>query len=157
MNILRQLDADPLVLVISKSEVQTLNITPALETLSKLLSDRATALQYKGKVVLSVSGYDNDSRGLYEVPEVKKYMQLLDSRFPYWFFLLSMERGTLKLMAFCLCRTVNVRPGIASPNNMDMAQFMISHFTALNYLCSQLGLPDGFVETLSMKIDNYFS
>ncbi len=157
MNILKQLDADPLVVVISKSEIETLNITPALETLSKLLSDRGTALQYKGRVLLCVKGYDSDSRELYEVPEVKKYIQLLDSRFPYWFFFLSIERGALRLMAFCLCRTVNVKPGIASPNNMDMAQFMMNHFTALNCLCSQLGLPDAFVETLSMKIDNHFT
>jgi hypothetical protein len=79
MNILKQLDADPLVVVISKSEIETLNITPALETLSKLLSDRGTALQYKGRVLLCVKGYDSDSRELYEVPEVKKYIQLLDS------------------------------------------------------------------------------
>lgn len=157
MNMLGQLDADPLVVVISKSEVQSLNITPALETLSKLLSDRETALQYKGKVMLCFTGYDKDSRELYEVPEVKKYMGLLDSKFPFWFFFLSIERDALRLVAFCLCRTVNVRPGVASPNNMDMAQFMMNHFTALNYLCSQLGLPDGFIETLSMRIDNYFS
>ena len=47
-----------------------------------------------------ISGYDNDSRSLYEVPEVKRWIKMIHSRWPDWLFWLT--PGSLWLCMLCL-------------------------------------------------------
>lgn len=37
---------------------------------------------------LTISGYDDDSRELFEIPEVCRYLRGLDHEWPFWFFFL---------------------------------------------------------------------
>src|SRR4030095_4411771 len=105
--------------------------------LESVLYDAETVRMFRGRVDISFDGYDNDSRELYEIPEVRRYLATLDSKFSYWFYFLSTSNETLKMIALCLCRTRKITAGLAFPEPHDFQEFLIVHFDAVNRLFSR--------------------
>ena len=93
---------DGLDVVVSRQEVESLDITPALNVLRSLLYDAETVRMFRGRVGLSFHGYESDSRELYQIPEVRQYLASLDSQFPFWLYFLFMGNDMLKMIVFCL-------------------------------------------------------
>jgi len=79
---------EPLVIIISKDEVDSSNILPALEILKYLIDSPDLAKSYQENVNIAFHGYDNDPRELFEIPEVRNYVYKLDEIFPFWLFFL---------------------------------------------------------------------
>jgi hypothetical protein len=142
--------------VVSPQETLSLDIKPALKVLESVLYDGETVRMFQGRVNIAFDGYDNDSRELYEVPEVRQYLAALDSKFPYWFYFLSTANDTLKLIAFCFCRTRKIKTGLAFPEPHDFQGFMIVHFDALNRLFSCFQLDESINQEISGSIADYF-
>lgn len=92
---------NPLMIVVSKDEVLTGNIEPALGALKNLTATPEVARSYKEKVDIIFHGYDNHSEELFEIPEVRNYVYKLDEQFPFWLYFLSKEY--LGLQAILLC------------------------------------------------------
>ena len=59
--------------VVSRQEVELLDISPALNVLRSLLFDAETVRMFQGRVGLSFHGYDSDPRELNQIPEVRQY------------------------------------------------------------------------------------
>jgi hypothetical protein len=91
--------ADSLTYFASRDDVESCNINRALEFLVKLLEPRA-AQRFKRRLLFGVSGYDADSRELYQIPEVRSWMRELDLVFPYWFYFLVREPSTMEFVRF---------------------------------------------------------
>ena len=72
-------------IVIGKEQIETKDIKSVYSSLSVLLADQRTVLRFRNAVNLSIDGYNDDPRELFEIGEVRNYIQELDSRFPYWF------------------------------------------------------------------------
>lgn len=92
---------DPLIVVVSKNEVLSGDISPALSTLKKLIESPEVARSYREKVDIAFHGYDNNPNELFEIPEVRDYVYKLDEQFPFWLYFLS--KKYLGLQALLLC------------------------------------------------------
>ena len=143
-------------IVVSRQEAESLDIAPTLNVLESLLYDAETVRMFQGQVGLSFHGYDADPRELYQIPEVRQYLASLDSKFPYWFYFLSTDDETLKMIAFCLCRTREIDAGLAYPDPADMQAFFLSHIDALNQLFDRYSLVEAINEEISGLVANYF-
>ena len=142
--------------VVSRQEVESLDISPALNVLRLLLYDAETVRMFQGRVGLSFRGYESAPRELYQIPEVRQHLASLDSQFPYWLYFLSTDDDALKLIALCLCRTRAIDPGVAHPDPADMQTFLIGHFTAINQLFDRYHLDESISEEISGLVANYF-
>jgi len=91
----------PLLIVISKEEVQSGNIEPALSALKKLTESPEVAKSYVENVDIAFDGYNNYTEELFEIVEVRDYVFKLDDEFPYWLYFLSKKH--LGLQALLLC------------------------------------------------------
>jgi hypothetical protein len=147
---------DAVGVVVSRQETESLDITPALRVFQTLLYDAETVTMFRGKATIAFDGYDNDSRQLYEIPEVRRYLVELDSKFPYWFYFLSTRNDMLKMIACCLCRTRRIETGMAYPDPHDMQAFMVTHFDAINRLFDCFQLNESMNEEISVLIGEYF-
>lgn len=143
-------------IVVSRKETESLDIAPALKVLESLLYDAETVRMFQGQVDLSFHGYDTDPRELYQIPKVRQYLASLDSKFPYWFYFLSTDDDTLKMIAFCLCRTREVNTGIVYSDPGDMQAFLMDHFDAINRLFDRYSLDESISEEISGFIADYF-
>lgn len=125
-------------LMASKEEVEAGNIAGALASLQKLLKP-ANAWKFRGRLIFGIRGYDDDPRDLWEIEEVRSWMQKLDREFPYWlYFMDTGPSSTLSFIAFSLCRYEKVSGGKVIPPE-ELQRFLLSHFIAMNDLSRRLG------------------
>jgi len=93
---------DYLEVIISREEVEAKDFSKVLGVLKSLLATPEKAKQFKENVDLSFSGYDQDTRELFEIPEVRHFVFNLDEEFPLWLYFLT--KFGLGLQCLFLCR-----------------------------------------------------
>ena len=61
------------------------------------------------RYVLSVSGYDNDQRELYQIPEVVSFIKDLNSKLAFWlYFVNTGDKRFFSWMIACLCQAMSL-------------------------------------------------
>ena len=121
-----------------RREIEAGNIEPALERLTGL-QDRDTAMALRQGVYFIVDGYNDDPRELWEIPEVRHWIALLDARWPYWFFYLYPgHQSSLGFITFSLCPIVHTAKG-PDVENKAFGEFLNRHYEAMNRISEWLG------------------
>jgi len=67
-----------------------------------------------GSVIFMVTGYDNDSREIYQIPEFQKFICKANEATPCWMYFAAPESLWLQTVAFCVTKSAFVsgsRPG----------------------------------------------
>ena len=150
------LGVDRLNVVISREEVASIDTSSTVNTLSRVLVDRETVQRFRGRIEISFDGFDDDAREVYEIPEVRRFCVDLDKLFPYWFYFLSTDNETLKMIAFCLVPVTKIAPGFVRPSKLGLASFLASHFLAMNTLFENYGLEEEMNVEISDRVTEYF-
>jgi hypothetical protein len=140
--------------VIERDDIESGNIITALKLLNRVKASKKLIRRYKNKVHLSIHGYDNDSRGLCEIPEVRYWLRNLDREFPYWFYFLSKETDSLNFIIYTLCEYRIAEQGFVL-DKASLARFMLKHFVAMNRMCKEAGMSANEIELLSEQVINY--
>jgi hypothetical protein len=116
----------------------------------RLRLTREIASQCQGKVEFTFAGYDNDARELYEIPEVREYIALLDAALPDLLFFVRTEEPTYTLTTFVLCQAKvefvkNAPPSSGvkhvSVDPIAVMEFIERHCPALNEITEWLNMP----------------
>ena len=112
---------------------------------------------------ISFHGYDDDSRELYEIDEVRRYVPILISALPeLFFFVYTGERcHTLKTLALCLTE-VKIPSKMPNKNGQipvgfstdKIAEFLESHFPGLNKMTEWLSIPLEENKRISYEVAN---
>ena len=101
--------SDHIVLQISQRNIQdsdTSEYVTLLHGATGSLQSFEAAFQ---RYVLSVSGYDNDQRELYQIPEVVSFIKDLNSKLPFWlYFVNTGDKRFFSWMIACLCRAMSL-------------------------------------------------
>jgi hypothetical protein len=121
---------EPLVLDISRAEIDSLDVGPALRTLEGWTRTPADARACRGRVRLAVFGYAGEGRPLHEIEEMRDYAEGLLLAFPGWFFIADPRGGALPLLAACTCRAERVA-GTARLQRDDLRRFAAVHLESL--------------------------
>jgi hypothetical protein len=150
--------SEHLSLVISREEVESQNIGPALGVLKSLLASPEKARAYKEGVDVSFAGYDEDPRELFEIHEVRNYVFQLDDQFPFWLFFLSKFGLGLQCLFFCLMPPHLTAEAKARIIPERMARLLEDRwFPAMNHIAQYAGLRDVEVESLSERGVSYLT
>jgi hypothetical protein len=146
---------DSIHIVIGREQVESKDINSILISLSLLSKNKDTILRFRQAVILSIDGYDNDPRELFEIEEVRNYVKELDLRFPFWFYFLSLHTPALKMIALCQCRHEYIGKTVKNINNDDYKKFLESHFKALNSIFVKYGIDENLNAEMSSEILKY--
>lgn len=144
--------SEPIFLVFSREQIMEMDLQEPLQVLRQLAGNPEKAIAACGRISVVIDGYNADSRELFEIPEVRRYIQQLDALWPYWFFFLSQADDSIKVIESCLCDSIEVVPGVTS---VDIEQFnhcLTRHFSALNHYCESLNLPESRIEEISLGV-----
>lgn len=133
-------------LIISKEWIETKYLEEIDRTFKILLSD---PIKFEDKIIILIEGYNNDTRPIWEINEIREYFKTLDLLFPYWFYFLKKEKEAnyfgLKMIMLLLVptKTLNNNGEIATTefDIPEYGKFMMSHFHYLNELTDKLELP----------------
>jgi hypothetical protein len=97
----RLMDFDFVVLNFDRGDIEAGDTSDVMAVLKQLL-ERDAAIRFCEKVDLCCTGYESDSRELWEIPEVRAFVQRLDQQFPYWCYFLSRNGEGLLWLTYCL-------------------------------------------------------
>lgn len=103
------------------------------------------------RYVLSVSGYDNDQRELYQIPEVVRFIKDLNSKLLFWlYFVNTSDKRFFSWMIACLCRAMSLDQDdetIYADFNADAYNDLIEYqFSNIVKLMSGLGMGESIQE-----------
>ena len=149
-------DADLMVIMASREEIEEHDTDRILEVLNSLLETQNVRKNFS-KVEFCVSGYDFDARELCEIPEVKHWLKEVDRQWNYWFWFLNPYSLSLKFITFTLCQYSKVSPKELYLKPEDLRNFMFEHFHAMNIMFNKGLITEKENYLVSKKIEQYFS
>ncbi len=149
---LRKGVTDPVLLMISRRQVEQQDLASVLDGLKLFTATREDAWRYRGQMCLVVDGYNHDPRNLVDIPEVRSLLKGLGSEWPYWGFFFNQVDDSIKILGSCYC-------GVEFPGNgaavidMDLFHCFLNHaFVGMNALFDKHGFPESVLETMSVGL-----
>ncbi len=136
--------------IIDQEEVNALDASRPRAFFDRLRATKELAYQCQGKVEISFHGYDADPRELFEIEEVRRYIQLLDPVLPELFYFTRTDMPTDTLRTFAFCQTKIELPDGRSTRFITrqlvydtdkVGLFLERHWPGLNEMTDWLGMP----------------
>ena len=98
-----------------------------------------------------ISGYDEDSRELYQIPEVVSFIKDLNSKLPFWlYFVNTADKRFFSWIIVCLCRAMSLdqdEETIYADFNAEAYNDLIEYqFSNIVKLMSGLGMGESIQE-----------
>jgi hypothetical protein len=134
---------------LSATEVRTKETVLLREFFDRMRATRQIASKCQGKVEIMFSGYDDDPRELFEIPEVRAYVAALDAVLPDLLFFARTEKPTHTLSTFALSQIdvkwVKHHPTRGGRKQVlfevrQMGDFLDRHTPSLNELTEWVGM-----------------
>jgi len=100
---LRRGVVEPVVLMISRREVEAGDVTAVVDRLLTLLSTPEAIWRYRGQMALVVDGYTSDPRELVDIAEVRAFLRELDRQWPSWAFFFNQVDETASMSSRRAC------------------------------------------------------
>lgn len=88
-----------MVIAVDRKSVVHGNVNHPLKVIRELEESES---DFKGKVTIMFDGFDDDHRGLFEIPEVRRWVSRLVKRKPHVFYFLNEDTYTRQLFLACL-------------------------------------------------------
>lgn len=150
------IEADHLVVVASKAEVLSGDTTGTLGALRTLLRSPQAAEAWRERVDFAIDGYNDTKWELFEILEVREFVEKLDSEFPFWLFFLSKHDLGLQCITLCFL------PPFLTPKAQqrvfpEQLDDLLSRrwFPAMNRVCEWVGMPEREIEAMSNRALTY--
>jgi hypothetical protein len=104
-------NTDKIVLFIPRSAVDENDYSFVLDIFKPVLKEPKLIRKFKNQVTIGFDGYDHDPKEVFEITAIRNYIQHLTTKFPYWFYSLSLEDHSLWTMMLILCKFEKVHDG----------------------------------------------
>ena len=149
--------SDHIVLQISQEAIQNCDTSEYVTLLHGITGSLQSFEEAFQKYVLLISGYDDDPRELYQIPEVVKFITDLNSKLPFWlYFVNTSDKRFFSLMIACLCQAMSLdhdEDTIYADFNADTYNELIEYqFSNIVKLMSGLGMGESIQEKVLKEL-----
>lgn len=122
---------------VDRADVESKNTSHIGEFFERIQSSESLCRKFQGKIELSISGYHNDRRELWEIPAVIKWFKVADPVVKHWFYFCDASPTAygLKTYFLCQCKTKRIRTQIRGGRkvNVDFETKLMFDFLELNW------------------------
>ena len=143
---------EPVVLMISRRQVEQCDVASVLKELKPLLATREDAWLYRGQMSLAVDGYNDDPRELVDVPEVRAFLRTFERQWPYWAFFFNQVDDSIKILGSCVCGASYPGGGAVEMDAAKLRDFLLRGFAGMNSLFEKHGFPESELEVMSRGV-----
>jgi len=140
---------EPVVLLVSRREVDAGDLASVLARLKVFLATREDAWRYRGQMTLVVSGYNHDPRELVDIPEVRTLLRRLEAEWPYWAFFFNQVDDSIKLLLSCVAGSRYLGNGAVEMDADLVAAAMARAFGGMNAVFERFNFPEDELELMS--------
>lgn len=141
---------------IKRDSINTQNIAGVLKFANLFSSTAQNAWNSRGSVRLVFSGYSDDSRELWEIPEVRAYVKKLVAAWPEWMFFLDTSDKTLQVCYMCLAQMERTADSSKQRIVGFTPEVLTDGFDGINQICEKYQFSDEVCEIASKKIADCF-
>ena len=141
--------SEPVVLMISRREVEAADLASVLSRLKVFLATREDAWLYRGQMTLVIDGYNNDPRELVDIPEVRALLCGLEAKWPYWAYFFNQVDDSIKLLLSCVAGRQFLGRGAVEMDVELVAAALARGFAGMNTIFERFGFPEGELEKMS--------
>ena len=141
--------SEPVVLMISRREVEAADLASVLSRLKVFLATREDAWLYRGQMTLVVDGYNNDPRELVDIPEVRALLRGLEAEWPYWAYFFNQVDDSIKLLLSCVAGCRFLGRGAVEMDADLVASALARGFGGMNIVFERFGFPEDELEKMS--------
>jgi hypothetical protein len=142
---------EPVVLLISRREVEQEDLASVLSRLKVFLATREDAWRYRGQMTLVVDGYNHDPRELVDIPEVRSLLRRLEAEWPYWAFFFNQVDDSIKLLLSCVAGSRYLGNGAVEMDADLVAAAMARAFGGMNSVFERFNFPEDELELMSVS------
>jgi len=146
---LRQGVREPVVLLVSRREVEQADLASVLSRLKVFLATREDAWRYRGQMTLVVDGYNHDPRELVDIPEVRSLLRRLEAEWPCWAFFFNQVDDSIKLLLSCVAGSRYLGNGVVEMDADLVAAAMARAFAGMNAVFERFDFPEDELELMS--------
>lgn len=146
----------PVVLLITRRQVNDQDLASVLDGLRILTAAREDIWRYRGQMSLVVDGYKEDPRELIEIPEVRALIETLCEAWPFWGFFFNRLDESLKILAGCQCACSYPGNGTVEIDIGKLSVFIQKGFDGMNELFDKHGFPEEELDAMSVELVEYF-
>lgn len=140
---------EPVVLLISRREVEQADLPSVLSRLMVFLATRDDAWRYRGQMTLVVDGYNHDTRELVDIPEVRSLLRRFEAEWPYWAFFFNQVDDSIKLLLSCVAGSRYLGRGAVEMDADLVAAAMARAFGGMNAVFERFNFPEDELELMS--------
>ena len=141
--------SEPVVLMISRREVEAADLDSVLSRLKVFLATREDAWRYRGQMTLVVDGYNNDPRELVDIAEVRNLLRGLETKWPYWAYFFNQVDDSIKLLLSCVAGSRFLGRGAVEMDADLVAAALARAFGGMNMIFERFGFPEDELEKMS--------
>lgn len=152
----------PLVLTITREQIETLNIRPALEVIGNAVSTPKSVALNAGRLSLTVNGYVQGERILKPNRDlIRRYFTALDRQFNGWFHVCNRWDNTLRMLFLATTPLKEIKScDSALPqfgfDISELRMFISVHNAAMEKLHQNNGIPRRTTEHVKNLMEAYF-
>lgn len=143
---------EPVVLMISRREVETADLDSVLSRLKVFRAAREDAWRYRGQMTLVVDGYNSDPRELVDILEVRTLLRRLEAAWPFWAFFFNQVDDSIKLLLSCAAGHRFLGRGAVEMDAELVAQALSRGFGGMNIIFEEHGFPESDLEAQSLGL-----
>lgn len=140
---------EPVVLLISRREVEQADLGSVLSRLKPFLATREDARRYRGQMTLVVDGYNDDPRELVDIPEVRALLRRLEAQWPYWAYFFNQVDDSVKLLLSCAAGSRFLGRGAVEMDPAAVGHALAHGFGGMNEVFERFGFPEDELEQAS--------
>ena len=140
---------EPVVLMISRREVEAGDLNSVLSRLRVFRATREDTWRYRGQMTLVVDGYNNDPRELVDIPQVRTLLRSLEAAWPFWAYFFNQVDDSIKLLLSCAAGHRFLGRGAVEMDAELVAQALSRGFGGMNILFEENGFPESELEAMS--------
>ena len=143
---------EPVVLIISRRQVEQHDVASVLNELKPLLATREDTWLYRGQMSLVVDGYNDDPRELVDVAEVRAFLRAFERQWPYWAFFFNQVDDSIQILGSCVCGASYPGRGAVEMDATKLRDFLLRGFAGMNSLFEKHGFPESELEVMSRGV-----
>lgn len=133
------MDNQRMLFVVGQDDILSKNYSDLIAAFSRLEVNTDLIKHCRGKVDVSIHGYDNDPRELFEIPEVMEYVREIFIKIDSWTYFLAMDEKAhfLKVLFIAHAKFKRLEPGKLEYEKAHSADFISNLFDGLNKFCDK--------------------
>ncbi len=143
---------EPVLLLISRRQIETGDMPSVLNELKILTAAREDIWLYRGQMSMVIDGFDGDPRELVDIHKVRTFLREFATAWPYWAFFFNQVDDSLILLASCCCGDFYPGGGLVEIDTARLKKFLLDGFAAMNALFDKHGFPESELEIQSRGV-----